>query len=119
MRDPEPEPPRLVAPESLTHRSYEIINVHSFRPLKKIHSSKSGTWGLVGWNKCEQWRTMGELKLEKGSGLDHTWSYRLSSWTIWPLSTIPHIYALPYTAVGQNLGTTFIESPFNTVPYCH
>lgn len=37
-----------------------------------------GTWGLVEWNKCEQWKKMGKLKLEKDSGVDDTWSYGLS-----------------------------------------
>lgn len=36
MREPEPEPLRLVAPKSLTQRNHEIINVNCFRTLKKI-----------------------------------------------------------------------------------
>lgn len=119
MREPEPEPLRLVAPTSLTHRNYEIINVNCFRTLKK-YSSMSTIWGLVGWNKDERWRRMGELKLNNGSGVDHTWSYRSLPWIFYePLITIPCFYALPYTTGSRSLTTTFIESPLNKGPCYH
>lgn len=43
----------------------------------------SGIWGLVGWNKGEQWRGTGEQKLEKGSGGDQMWSYRSLPWIVY------------------------------------